>query len=76
MEWRPVLSFTSLYIPHVPLPPSLEFIVMVPYHSLHLPFGYILFSYCVCQVCQVCTYCVLHGSKLDIFTYLGTYLST
>lgn len=44
---------------------------MVPYHSLHLPFGYI-FSYCVCQVCQVCTYCVLHGSKLDIFTYLGT----
>lgn len=20
MEWRPVLSFTSLYIPHVPLP--------------------------------------------------------
>lgn len=41
MEWRPVLSFTSLYIPHVPLP-SLEFIVMVPYHSLHLPFGYIL----------------------------------
>lgn len=41
MEWRPVLSFTSLYIPHVPLP-SLEFIVMVPYHSLHLPFGYVL----------------------------------
>lgn len=24
---------------------------------------------------NVCTYCVLHGSKLDIFTYLGTYLS-
>lgn len=23
MEWRPVLSFTSLYIPHVPLPPYL-----------------------------------------------------
>lgn len=21
---------------------------------------------------NVCTYCVLHGSKLDIFTYLGT----
>lgn len=66
MEWRPVLSFTSLYIPHVPLP-SLEFIVMVPYHSLHLPFGYI-FSYCVCQVMYVPIACDMGPS----LTFLPT----
>lgn len=71
MEWRPVLSFTSLYIPHVPLPylGSLSWYLTTVY-------TYLLDTFlAIAYVRYVCTYCVLHGSKLDIFTYLGTYLS-